>query len=163
MGRSGGEQGFSGQWGGQLCLPHGAQCLLSQVLLQVVQTVLYFTVFFESASPSRSGGPPPPSPAPAPPLLSFLCFLCFLCFLSFLCFFSFFFFFFFPPASVSEFLLGDGLPEALLAFLAGGAGEPLAERAGEGEAEPGAGRFRPTGLGDPDLDFDDGLLTARGL
>lgn len=72
---------------------------------------------------------------------SFLCFLCFLCFLSFLCFFSFFFFFFFPPASASDVLLGEGLAEALLGFLAGGGGDPLTDREGEGEPEAGAGRF----------------------
>lgn len=41
-------------------------------------------------------------------------------------------------------LLGDRLPEPLLAFLAGG-GEALADRDGEGEADAGARRF--TGAG----------------
>ena len=60
-------------------------------------------------------------------------------------------------------LLGDGLAEPLLAFLAGG-GEPLAERDGEGEAEPGAGRFRAAGgAGETDLDLEDILLIGWGL
>lgn len=59
-------------------------------------------------------------------------------------------------------LLGDWLAEPLLAFLAGG-GDPLAERDGEGEAEPGAGRFWTTrGRGEADLDLDT-LLTGWGL
>lgn len=114
-----------------------------------------------SLSDSFFGESPSPSiPAAGPLFLSFLCFLCFLCFLSFLCFFSFFFFFFLPPASVSEFLLGDGLPEPLLGFLAaGGPGEPLAERDGEGEAEPGAGRFwTVAGRGEPERDLDEALF-----
>ena len=60
-------------------------------------------------------------------------------------------------------LLGDGLAEPLLAFLAGG-GEPLAEREGEGEAEPGAGRFRAAGgAGETDLDLEDILFIGWGL
>ena len=52
-----------------------------------------------------------------------------------------------------------GLLEPLLAFLAGG-GEPLAERAGEAEAE----RFCATGGGgETDLDLDNALLIGWGL
>lgn len=59
-------------------------------------------------------------------------------------------------------LLGDWLPEPLLAFLAGG-GEPLAEREGEGEADAGAGRFWAAGWGETDLDLEDTLLIGWGL
>lgn len=60
-------------------------------------------------------------------------------------------------------LLGEGLAEPLLAFLAGGR-EPLAERVGEGEAEPGAGRFRVVGgAGETDLDLEDILFIGWGL
>lgn len=48
-------------------------------------------------------------------------------------------------------MLGDRLPEPLLAFLAGG-GDALAERAGDGEAEAAAGRLRVTGGGETDLE-----------
>ena len=59
-------------------------------------------------------------------------------------------------------MFGEGLPEPLLAFLAGGAGgDPLAEWPGEGEPE--AGRFRAPGLGEPDGDLDDTLLIGWGL
>lgn len=57
-------------------------------------------------------------------------------------------------------LLGDRLPEPLLAFFAGG-GEPLAERDGEGEADTGAGLFWVAGWGETDL--EDALLMGWGL
>lgn len=56
--------------------------------------------------------------------------------------------------------MGDWLPEALLAFLAGG-GDPLADREGEGEADGGAGRFWVAGWGETDL--EDALLIGGGL
>lgn len=49
-------------------------------------------------------------------------------------------------------LLGDRLPEPLLAFLAGGGGEALAERGGDGEADAAAGRLRVAGGGETDLE-----------
>lgn len=49
-------------------------------------------------------------------------------------------------------MLGDRLPEPLLAFLAGGGGEALAERAGDGEADAAAGRLRVAGGGETDLE-----------
>lgn len=73
-------------------------------------------------------------------------------------------------------LLGEGLGEALLAFLAGGGrgggrgGEPLAERAGEGDAGPG--RLRDPEAADEDAgkrsgeaerERDECLLIGRGL
>lgn len=71
-------------------------------------------------------------------------------------------------------MFGEGLGDALLAFLAGGGGEPLAERVGEGEAdaEAGAGRFWAPeaaaeadwkGGGEGERERDAGLLTGRGL
>lgn len=60
-------------------------------------------------------------------------------------------------------LLGEGLAEALLAFLAGGGGDPLTERAGEGDAEPGAGRFSGGGCEGGDREREDALLIGWGL
>lgn len=74
-------------------------------------------------------------------------------------------------------LLGEGLGEALLAFMAGGGGgggEPLAERVGEGDgdADAGAGRLREAGAaaedagkrsGEAERERDDCLLIGRGL
>lgn len=62
---------------------------------------------------------------------------------------------------IRQTLLGDWLPEPLLAFLAGGGGDPLAERDGEGEADAAAGRFWVAGGGETDL--DDALLIGCGL
>lgn len=52
-------------------------------------------------------------------------------------------------------MLGERLPEPLLAFLAGG-GDALAERGGDGEADAAPGRLRAAGGGETDLE-DAGL------
>lgn len=120
--------------------------------------------FLGSESPSASGSGTVVSAsaavAAAAAAFSFLCFLCFLCFFSFLCFLSFFFFFFLPPASWSEFFAGDGLGDALLAFLTGGDGLPLAERDGDRDADGAAECFFGAGSGDPETDLEDTLLTG---
>lgn len=60
-------------------------------------------------------------------------------------------------------LLGEGLAEALLGFLAGGGGDPLTERDGEGDAEPGAGLFSGGGCEGGDREREDALLIGWGL
>lgn len=49
-------------------------------------------------------------------------------------------------------MLGDRLPEPLLAFLAGGGGEALVERVGDGEADAAVGRLSVAGGGETDLE-----------